>query len=77
MSGRLGKGRMKTYGHAAVSTHNRDGDGSGQRGVTEFFSDKGRGTNDIQGGDAKEPRGDWFGEWRIHAIECGGSNDTS
>ena len=62
MSGKLGKGCMKTYGHAAVPTDNRDGDGRGQRGVTEFFSDKRGGTNDIQGGDTEEPRGDWFGE---------------
>lgn len=49
-------GRVQTYGHAAVSTDDGDVDGRSQGGITEFFSDKGRGTNNIQGGDTEDPR---------------------
>jgi len=48
--------RVQTYGHAAVSTDDRNGNGGGQRGVFELFSDKGRCTDYIQSGNTEEPK---------------------
>jgi hypothetical protein len=39
-----------------VSTNDWDGNGRGEREVSELLSDKSRSTDYVQGGDTKEPK---------------------
>lgn len=68
----------KTYRHAAMSANNRDIDERNEREVSDYFSDKSSSTDNVQGGDAKQPKSRIsFGEQTIDAIECGAFDDTS
>lgn len=45
----------QTYCHATVSANNGNVNGRSQGAVSKLLSDKSRSTDNVQGGDAKEP----------------------
>ena len=53
-NGKLGD-HARAYRYAAVSANNRNFNMRSLGEVSQVFSDKSRSTDDVQGGDAKEP----------------------
>jgi len=53
---------VRTYGHTAVPADDRDGNGRSKGEVSQLLGDKGGSTDNIQGGDTKEP------EMRISSV---------
>ena len=67
-----GRRNTRAYGHTTVSTNDGNADRRGKRNVSKLLSGKGRGTNNVQGGDAEEPETGSRLVSRIHVIKRGG-----